>query len=194
MAFEFISGGSFDLFNLIFNQILKITPNLLNRYTNIPDQVLHLILLPHVILFLFLWGFGQAVSTENKGLRYLVMLVSYIFIVMQGWYGTFLVPLLEGWFMITLIIGLFLFFVTRIIHPATMGKLSNVSAKIAREAGKSFTKDKEIHRLAEELENIEKQIRYNQERARHGDTGASQVLGNLQNRKFEIERRIKDLE
>jgi len=194
MVFEFLSGGSLDLFNLIFNQILKVSPTLLYKYSTIQDQVLHLILLPHVILFIFLFGFGQAVIHEHKGLKYLVMLVSYIFIVMQGWYGTFLIPLLEGWFMITLAVGLFLFFMTIIIHPATAQKLGNVGAGIARNIGKEMGKEKQTQKLAEELEHIEREIIRNEELVREGHQGAAQVVASLKQRKWAIERKIKDLE
>ena len=54
MAFEYL-GGSLDLFRLIFEQILKISPTLLYKYPTVQEQVFYLILLPHVILFLFLF-------------------------------------------------------------------------------------------------------------------------------------------
>ncbi len=194
MAFEYLGGGSsVNLFNLIFNQILKISPSLLYKYTALPDQVLHFILLPTVILFIFLFGFGQAVIPENKGLRYLVMIVTYIFIVTQGWYGTFLIPLLEGWFTITLVIGLFLFFITRVIHPSTAQKLGTAGAKIARDIGKNMGKDKQVESLAKELANVESQMRRHEPHI--GDNpGAARVYAQLENRKFEIERKIKQLE
>lgn len=191
MAFQYLSG-SLDLFNLIFTQILKISPTLLSRYTTLQDQVLHLIFLPTIILFIFLFGFGYMVIPENKGLRYLVMIVSYIFIIMQGWYGTFLVPLLEGWFMITLIIGLFLFFMTRILHPATAQKLGMAASALAKDVGKNMGKEKQIEKLAEELVSVQKQMQ------RHyphiGDNpGAAQVYAQLEQREFELKRKIKEL-
>jgi len=193
MAFEYVgTGSSVNLFNLIFNQILKVSPSLLYKYTALPDQVLHFILLPHVILFIFLFGFGQMVISENKGLRYLVMIVTYIFVVMQGWYGTFLIPLLEGWFMITLVIGLFLFFMTKILHPATAQKLGMATAKMAKDAGKRMGKDKQIEKLSEELASVQQQMQ------RHyphiGDNpGAAQVYAQLEQHEFELKRKIKEL-
>ena len=38
-----------DLFDLIFREILKISPNVLYNYTLIQDQILYLILIPTVI-------------------------------------------------------------------------------------------------------------------------------------------------
>lgn len=194
MAFEYLgTNGSVNLFNLIFNQILKVSPSLLYKYTDLPNQVLHFILLPHIILFIFLFGFGYMVISENKGFRYLVMIVTYIFVIMQGWYGTFLIPLLEGWFMITLVIGLFLFFMTKILHPATAQKLGMATAKAAGDIGKRMGKDKQVEKLAQELSNVEKQMRTHQPHI--GDNpGAAQVYAQLEQRKFEIERKIKELE
>ncbi len=191
MAFEYL-GGSVDLFRLIFNEILKISPTLLYKYTTIQEQVFYLILLPHVILFLFLFGFGWAVIPENKGLRYLVMIVTYIFVVMQGWYGSFLVPLLEVWFWITLVFGLFLFFITRVIHPATAQKLGRAGGKLAREMGKRAGREKQIEVLEEELDHVKSQMRTHRGHIKD-NPGAAQVYHMLEQRKFELERKIKKL-
>lgn len=194
MAFEYLgTGGTVNLFNLIFNQILKISPSLLYKYTTLQDQVFNLILLPHVILFIFLLGFGWGVMPQNKGLRYLVMIVTYIFVVTQGWYGTFLVPLLQVWFWIMLATGLFLFFAFKIIHPATARKLGDAAAKAAMDAGKRMGKDKQIEKLSQELSNVERQMRTHQPHIGE-NPGAAQVYAQLEQRKFEIERKIKELE
>jgi len=193
MAFQYLTGGSVDLFNLIFNQVLKVSPTILYKYTVIQDQVLHFILLPHVILFLFLFGFGQAVIPEHKGLRYLVMVVTYIFIIMQGWYGTFLIPLLEGWFTITLVFGLFLFFATRILHPATAQKIGMAAASLAKDAGKEIGKDKQIEKLADELEHITREIE-NYKQHEKQNPGAARIVAQLMERRYRIERKIKELE
>jgi hypothetical protein len=194
MAFTYLgSGGSINLFNLIFNQILKISPTLLYKYTTLQDQVFHLILLPHVILFIFLFGFGWGVIPENKGLRYLVMIVTYIYVVMQGWYGTFLVPLLEVWFWITLVFGIFIFFMFRLIHPSTAQRLGGAAAKTALDVGKRMGKDKQIERLAEELTSVQRQMRTHYPHIRD-NPGAAQVYAQLEEHEFELKRKIKELE
>jgi hypothetical protein len=193
MAFDYLSGGSIDLFRLIFQEILKISPTLLYKYTTVQEQVFKLILLPHVILFIFLFGFGMFVIPENKGLRYLVMIVAYIFVVIQGWYGTFLVPLLEVWFWLMLVFGLFLFFISRIIHPAAAKELGKAAGLVAQDIGKKMGKEKQIEKLAKELEHIEKQ---KQKYLPHIDDnpGAAQVYAQLEQREFEIKRKIEKLE
>lgn len=193
MAFQYLgTGGTVNLFNLIFNQILKISPSLLYKYATLQDQVLNLILLPHVILFIFLLGFGWGVIPQNKGLRYLVMIVTYIFVVTQGWYGTFLVPLLQIWFWIMLVTGLFLFFAFKIIHPATARKLGDAAAKAAMDAGKRMGKDKQVERLAEELTSVQRRMSEQQPHIQN-NPGAAQVYAQLQQREFALKRKIKQL-
>jgi len=192
MAFTYLTGTTVDLFNLIFNQLLKISPSLLYKYTTLQDQVFHLILLPHVILFIFLFGFGWGVIPENKGLRYLVMIVTYIYVVMQGWYGTFLVPLLEVWFWITLVFGIFIFFMFRLIHPSTAQKLGGAAAKMAMDAGKKMGKDKQIEKLSEELTSVQRQMQTHYPHIRD-NPGAAQVYAQLEEHEFELKRKIKEL-
>lgn len=145
-----------DLFKLIFEEILKISPQLMFKYTTLPQQLLHLIFLPHVILFLFLFGFGWMLAPEHRGFRYLLALAAYIFVVMQGWYGTFLIPLLESWFMIMLVFGLFLFFGSKIFHPLTAKK---IGSRVAPAIGKALAKKKEIERLEDELKFVRDRMR-----------------------------------
>lgn len=193
MAFEYLSGGSVNLFTLIFKEILRISPTLLYKYTSIQDQVLNLILLPHVILFLFLFGLGWAIIPENKGLRYLLMIVTYIFVVTQGWYGSFLIPLLQIYFWITLAFGLFLFFITRIIHPATAKGLGKAAGGLARDIGKRMGKEKQIERLEEELRHVRKDMKKHEPHIKD-NPGAAQVYAQLTRQEFEIKRKIKELE
>jgi len=193
MAFEYLSGGTLDLFNLIFNEILKISPQLLYKYTTIQDQVFYLILLPHVILFLFLFGFGWGIIPENKGLRYLVMIVAYIFVVMQGWYGTFLVPLLEVWFWISLALGIFLFFIFRFLHPFTAKGLGKTAGTLAHDIGKRLGREKQIEKLEEELKDVKKEMRTHHPHIKD-NPGAAQAYAMLEQRKHQLEREIKKLE
>ena len=193
MAFEYLSGGTLNLFNLIFNQIFKISPTLLYKFTTIQDQTFQLILLPHVVLFLFLFSFGCGIIPENRGLRYLVMIVSYIYIVMQGWYGSLIVPITLAWFPLLLIGGLFLFFIFRIMHPVTAQKLGTAGALVAKDMGKRMGKDKQIERLEEEVRHLDEEM--NRYRGHIGsDSGAAEAYRQLDKRKFALERKIKDLE
>lgn len=150
-----------DLFTLLFQDILQISPSLLYKYTTIQDQIFNLIFLPHVILFLFLYGFGMMLAPEtgNVGLRRLVTITAYIFIVYQGWYGTFLIPLMQTWFTIMLVFGLALFLISRIVHPFTARTIGKtVGSAVGKEAGKQLGKGKALAALNKELDNSEKEL------------------------------------
>lgn len=193
MAFEYAAVGSVDLFRLIFVEILKINSSLLYNYPTLQEQILNLILLPHAVLFLFLFGLGWAIVPENKGLRYLIMVVAYLFVVIQGWYGTFLIPLLQTWFWITLVIGLFLFFMSRIIHPFTAKNFGSSAGKLAHEIGKNAAKEKQIEALQDELKQIRKDMKEYKPNIQT-NAGAAQVYAQLSGREFDLKRKIKELE
>ncbi|OGI12413.1 hypothetical protein A3K64_01110 [Candidatus Micrarchaeota archaeon RBG_16_36_9] len=195
MAFNYLSGSS-DIFNIVFNQILKISPNLLSKYITIQEQTLQLILLPHLVLFLFLFSFGWGIIPNNRGLRYLVSVVSYIYIIMQGWYGSIIVPISIAWFPLLLIFGIFLFFAFKIIHPVTVKGLGEAGASIAKDFGKRIGKDKEVERLYRELEHIEEQIGRQNTILKDApsNSGAATAVQQLKNRKYEIKEKIRRLE
>jgi len=182
-----------DLFTLIFEEILKISPQLMYKYQTIPEQLLHLIFLPHVILFLFLFGFGWMLAAEHRGFRYLLALAGYLFVITQGWYGTFLIPLLETWFTIMLIFGLFLFFGSKILHPITARKIGREVAGVAGKAvGKRLARQKEIDRLEDKLKFVKKRIR-DLEGRRRGNPAIEYQYEEYQKKKNELKRKIDDL-
>lgn len=203
MAFQYLSG-SVNLFNLIFTQILKISPSLISKYANIQDQVLNLILIPHVILFLFIYAFSIGIVARitggHKGFSTLVGIISYIYIVWNGWYGTFLIPLLNAWFMIALIFGLILFLVTVIVHPARGAALTKLGGEAGKMAGKkigeTINKDKKLEILYREKEHEEEQIRRCENELRNGPTnsGAATELSHHRDRLHEIENEIRKSE
>ncbi|MBN2202993.1 MAG: hypothetical protein JW700_02320 [Candidatus Aenigmarchaeota archaeon] len=188
-----MSIASVDLFNLLFVELLKISPSLINNYNSISDQIINLILLPHAILFLFLLGFGQVIAHEHKGLRYLIITVTYIFIVTQGWYGSFLIPLFQTWFWISLVIAIFLFFITRIIHPYTAKNLAGSAGKLAYTMGRNAGREKEIELLEEELKHVRNEMKQYKNSIDH-NPGAAEVYNRLRGREFELKREIKKLD
>ncbi len=144
-----------DLFNLIFTQILKIDPTLITRYTTLQDQILYLILIPHVIVLLFLYSFAQLISGGHKGFRNLLGIVGYLFLIIAGWYGKFLVPIFITWFQILLVITAIFFIGSRIIHPARMTEIFQVGSKIYEKAGE---KGKAREELYNEKKALDQQI------------------------------------
>ena len=187
-----------ELFNLIFQEILKISPNVLYKYTLIQDQIIYLIFIPHVVLFLFLWSFGQIVvpslgGAGHSGLRYLVVAAAYIFIVYQGWYGTFLIPLLQTWFTMMLIFGLFLFLVTRFFHPYTARKMGRgLGGAVGQSIGKQLGKGKAVEELEERLKFVRKQINDLKGR-RAGNPSAEYQYNRYIEEEEELKKAIKKL-
>ena len=162
--------ASIDFITIIFEEILKIDSSLISNYPTVPDQLIYLILIPHIILFLFLSGFGNVLSHEHKGMQYLVSIGAYIFIIYSGWYGM-LAQLASTWFTIMIVFGLILFFMAKIFPPITAQKFGAVGAKAGEKAFAFLGKGKAI-------EKIDREISYcNQEIARirqHGQAGGAE--------------------
>jgi hypothetical protein len=178
-----------DLVNLLFTQILKINQSTLYSYSTVQDQMLYLFLIPHVLLFLFLYAFSfgmvQRVIGAHKGFSYLVGIISYIYIIYAGWYSS-IVLLFINWLSIALALGLFLFFVSIIWHPSA----TTAGMKLMGEAGKQLAKGKakETERKAveEEVNALKKEIA-----ALNGQLGAT---GNNPQAHAYVQMRIADLE
>jgi uncharacterized membrane protein len=156
MAFNYLSG-SVNLFNLIFTQILKISPSLISHYTSLQDQVLYLIFIPSIIILFFVWTFGYwIVGNANKGFRLLISLASYIYIVYSGWYGSFIIPIILAWFPIVLISFFAFFIMTRIFHPMNVQGASKVMTAAYE---KATSRSKEISTMEKQIEEVDKKIR-----------------------------------
>jgi len=151
-----------DLFKLLFEEILKIDSSTLSRYTTFQDQTLYLFLIPHVILFLFLYAFSFGIVTRitgpHKGFSYLLGIVSYIYIVYAGWYGRLLVFFL-GWLYIALGLAIFLFFVSIIWHPAATTAGMKLMGEVGKQIAKKTGKEHEKKAIEEEIDSINRQIR-----------------------------------
>jgi len=143
------------LTDLIFQTILRIDPFTISRYTTIQDQILYLILIPHVILFIFIFGFVRVVSEGHKGLSYLVGFVTYAFIILSGWYGSFLLNIFLTWWQIVLILGLLFFVGSKIVHPARVRELFNLGEKLTGMATQKVTRERELDK---KIRVIDKQI------------------------------------
>ena len=133
MAFEYLGSSSTNLFNLVFREILKISPTLLSRYTTVQDQIIYLILIPMVILFLFIVAFSRQIVGrivgEHRGFQYLVSIIVFIYLVYNGTFGTLLVPLFIGWLNIAIVLSLIVFVVSVVMHPANVTKTNTANMK-----------------------------------------------------------------
>ena len=150
-----------DLISFLFTEILKIDPLTMSKYTTLSDQTIYLFLIPHVILFLFLYAFSfgivQRVTGPHKGFSYLVGIVSYIYIVYAGWYAKLLVWFL-GWMYIALGMAVFLFFVSIVFHPSATAAGMKMMGEVGKTLAKGKAKEAEKRAIQEEVDSIKKQI------------------------------------
>lgn len=185
-----------DLFTLIFENILRIDPSMITKYTALQDQILFLILIPHVILFLFIWGFMYAVAPGHKGLRYLVALITYLFAMIGGspysYYGSILIPIFSAWWMIILVVGFIFFIASRIVHPARAREIyelgRGITSKITQKGKKEKKLEKQIRSLDSQINAI--QASYS---GRPIPRLVEREIDELRRRRAEIEAELSEL-
>lgn len=128
---------------LIFVEVLKISSKVLSDYPQMQDKLLYLIFIPHILLIIFIWIFADSVARIgggiHTGIRALVAIGTYIFLIFAGWYGTWIVPIFVGLWQIILVLALITFVASRFIHPARakeMMALGKVMGEKVTEKGK----------------------------------------------------------
>ena|SRR3989344_1334357 len=148
-----------SIIDIVLRDILKISPTLISKYPTVQDQLLYLILIPHVLLIIFILAFsrgfvGRFISGHH-GLNYLVSIVLYIYLIYAGWYGSILVSLFSQFLYLALAIGIIVFFINFIWHPARLP----MTGKLLQEAG-SLLSEKTIgkEKIRKEIGRIGKQI------------------------------------
>ncbi|MFP4116933.1 MAG: hypothetical protein ACLFQ8_01365 [Candidatus Aenigmatarchaeota archaeon] len=154
---------SLDLYTLIFREILKVAEcSAGGKWGCITGDVtqdfIYAFLLPHVVLFIFLVILSKPVKQIHKGLGILFGLSAYIFVIYEGWYGTILAPLLMWWLVLSIVVGLVYFFVTKFIgSPKVRGKIGkSVGGKIKE----GMKKDKALRQLQNDIRRYEKKLEH----------------------------------
>lgn len=183
-----------DFSRLVFEDILQINPNLLVKYPIVQDQVVYLLFIPHIILFLFLFGFVMAL-THHRGLQYLLGVGSYVYIVYSGLYGKILVSIFLPFWQLLIFLGLFFFIGSRIVHPARVREIFELGKGVA---SKATEKRKQIKRLEDQIDLIEKKIRkLRRDRGASRDPHVQRILEleirDLEQRRTELKHRIDKL-
>ncbi|MDD5416537.1 MAG: hypothetical protein PHU12_01020 [Candidatus Aenigmarchaeota archaeon] len=185
-----------DILTLILETLLKIDTNLIYQYSSIQDQLFYLILIPHVVILMFLWMFGYAVVPSHKGIRYLFTLITYMYIIWSGWYGSWMIPIINAWFPI-MIGGMFLFFIiAKVIHPDVAGAVGGLVKEAGSRIKNIGSKDKEIDKIYRKIGQLEKDKK--KVIAEHGgDTDNLAVkyrIENIESQISELKRAIKEIE
>jgi len=152
-----------SLFDLIFTTILRINPQFVAQYTTLQDQILYLLFIPHVILLLFIYflavGVVGRVVGQHRGMQYLVSLAVYAYVILSGLYGNTLVPLFVNWFIIAIGIGLIVFLISIVIHPARGRQLLGFASTLGKSVGElTVGKAKKVEELEKRLHEIDKEI------------------------------------
>lgn len=187
---------------LIFETLLKIDPNTIAQYTTIQDQIIFLLLIPHIILFLFIYAFSASVVGRvvgaHRGLRNLIGVAAYVFIVSAGWYGGILIPLFITWFQILLVIAFVVFFISIIFHPARIGPLTDLAGKLGvGESKEEKEREYTIQELKSELNAAKSELAivsstFNRESAKSNPD--SKMLQYYKMEASQLERKISRLE
>lgn len=184
------------IFDLIFKDILQISPTIISKYPALQDQILYLIFIPHVLLLLFVYalsiGIVGRIVKEHRGLRYLVGLAAYAFIILGGWYGSFLIPLFVNFFMIGVILALIVFFVSIIVHPARGPSIFKFFGLIGGYAGKRRTESKKEDTLRKRLEVIDDQLTDLQATADPNNQWVQFRMSQLKEEKKTIEKELEE--
>ncbi len=184
-----------QLFQLIFEQFLKVDPSILSQYVTVQDQLLYIILIPHVILLLFLWNFGAWISRGSARFNMLISLVGYIYIIASGLYGTFFIPIIVNFFALMIILSFGFFILTYIIHPARGPALFRLTGELGKEIGeKTVGKSKRKKEISRQIDDINAQIGALRRRLGHGRSSDSFVniqITELERRKAELERQLE---
>lgn len=150
---------TFSIEVIIFEQILRFTSRTLAMYPEFTDKLLYLILIPHIVLFLFLASFGLWVAKGNRGFQVLIAIAGYLFFILSGWYGSFLAPFIANFFIIWLAIGFLTFIVVRIIPPIYGPGVRGFGKAVAEKASeKTIGKSVKKKELEKQLRLVNKKI------------------------------------
>jgi hypothetical protein len=185
-----------NILGIIFDSLLRLNPSLVTQYSSAQTQLFNLVLIPHIILFLFIYGFAWIIVPTHKGFKYLISIAAYLSMIIMGEpYSLYsmLTPFLIIWWQVALFVGLFFFIWGRFINPSKTPELFN----LGKAAAKSLTEGQKKRRaLEEEIDIIRRQIAVLQSQANtpgiepSAKAYAEMQIQNLRARQREYEGRL----
>ncbi len=151
-----------DLYQLIFRVILGVAECSRGSdwgcLTGDPTHdFIYAFLLPHIVLFIFLFIFAQPIHKLHNGLGVLFGVGAYIFIIYEGWYGAILAPLLIWWFVLSIIMGLGYFFITKFMGAGE--QRGNVGKWAGEKIKKGMKKEKVIQQLEMDINDYKQKLK-----------------------------------
>jgi hypothetical protein len=182
------------ILDLIFGTLLRLDPSLISKYSSsVQNQIMNLFLIPHVILFLFIYGFAWVIIPTHKGLKYLISILAYLTVVLLGEpysYYSMIVPFFLLWWQVALVVGLFFFIWSRFINPSKTPELFNLGRAATAKMSEG---SKRRRALLEEIDATRRQIAaLRMEAANPGlePSARSYIQSNISN----LEAKRRDLE
>ena len=143
----------------VFIDLLRMSSDLLSKYTTPQDRLFYLIFIPHLLLMIFIFMFADNAARIggglHKGIRALIGIGAYMSIIFMGWYGSFIAPIFVGLWQMLLALAFISFIAARFLHP-TQAKELMAYGKMQGE--KITAKGKAGKKLEQELERIDRVI------------------------------------
>ncbi len=180
---------SVDLYTLVFRVILRVSECSAGAEWgcltgDVTHDFIYAFLLPHVVLFIFLFILAMPVRNMHSGLGVLFGVGAYIFIIYEGWYGAILAPLLMWWFVLSIIIGLGYFFINKFLgSQETRGKIGRSLGGKIKEGMK---KEQALEYLQRDIEEYKRKLK----NAKSGSTEKvyAEKLAKLREEKRKLQR------
>ena len=151
--------------DIILEQILQIDPSTIARYASLQDQLLYLVLIPHVILVIFIYLIANTLAPtsrvtgqKNVGIISLLGIVTYIFLILSGWYGT-LIPIFNTYYIVMIGVGVVLFISSMFVHPTRRGELFKFAHETGRKWAAKPGMKKEYERRVKEIDDEIRSLR-----------------------------------
>lgn len=185
---------------IIFVEILKISSSVLNNpqwAATMQDRLLYLIFIPHVLLVIFIWIFADNVSRigggTHVGIRTLVSIATYVFIVFAGWYGSLIVPIFVGLWQLILAVALISFVLSRFLHPARAKEMMALGKVVGEKVTEKGKIRKKLEHERDAVRRMMREIQKSPARTQEGMQYKEMQLAQLRAKLAEIEHELEEL-
>lgn len=185
--------GQIDIIRLILVDIFQISQQLITQYTTVQDQLLWLVLVPHVIIFLVLFSFGAWISPAHTGLSRVAAIVGYLVLVVSGWYGSWIVPIVDAFFTVFLISAILFFIVSRLVPPRVVENLGELGAQIINTSTQKGTERKKTESEIRALKRAMKELERDKNRPGTSDEEKAEISNHISELRVELAEKEEEL-
>jgi hypothetical protein len=181
-----------DLITFVLHEILKIPLNLISNYPTVQDKLIYLILIPHIILFIFIYFFAKTtiarILGSHSAIETALMFVVYLFLIYSGIYGSFFIPIFVSAFYILIFLGALFFILNLFIPPARHEGIRRFAIEAAKMVAQKSKAESDREAAIEAIDGKMREIRTLIASLRTKSAGASEE------EKKEISKLIAQLE